>query len=447
MYRINDIKDALLHLVGWRQGYDPTKYISRAMTETDSGLYFQDAHPLLTLENVRSVMPEDFSMQYPNWNALLQYKRDDKVRHNGVVYRALTDNVNTEPVASDFNEDYNNDYTDRENPVWEKFDVFSDYLRMLTEQGITQMVQSFLTTKTINMETRNLLDRKSLFDGAGRIAARLQNTGKLVGFEIDPVRSMGITTKITRIGLQMYGATGNVKLHLFHSSQPEPIKTKVCNITNSNGGFQWFDLNWDLPYKGDTTNDGGSWYICYNQDDLPEWMEAINIARDWTREPCGTCNVGNAQVWREMQKYFNIMPFMAVPNNDFADNPHLWDIAKTITMNTMSYGMNIEFSVGCDITDFIIEQKAIFADVLQKQVAVNALRTIALNPDVRVNRNQVNTTRNDILYELDGSPDATRPNGLGYELKRAYKAIEIDTKGMDRVCLACHTKGIRFKTT
>ena len=68
MYRLEEIQDALLHVVGWEQSYDPSKKIDDELTETESGLYFQGAHPLLTLDNVAAIMPDDWGLQYPEWN-------------------------------------------------------------------------------------------------------------------------------------------------------------------------------------------------------------------------------------------------------------------------------------------------------------------------------------------------------------------------------------------
>ena len=67
-----------------------------------------------------------------------------------------------------------------------------------------------------------------------------------------------------------------------------------------------------------------------------------------------------------------------------------------------------------------------------------------MNPNVRVNRNQSNVTRLDILYELDGNTNGIRANGLGNDLKKAFEALSIDTKGLDRVCLTCNNKGVRY---
>lgn len=384
MIRYKDIENALLHLVGWAQDTNPDTPIDEAMTQSDSGLTFQAAHPLLTLDNIRAIAPENVD--------------------------------------------------------------FSVFLERLTREGIVTAVQNFVQRKQLANETRSLLERRTLFDGAGRIKDTINPSGSLVGYEILPVRSMGVSAKIERIGLQMVHATGTVRVYLFHSSQVDPVKVFDLEYTKENGGYQWFDIaDCYLPYISDENNAGGCWYLCYNQNDLPARMRAVNISKDWSREPCGTCNRGNLQAWRELTKYLQVSPFRYRAGESFADFPELWDIAETIYTATSCYGMNVEISVGCDLTDFVIRQRQMFATVVQRQVAYNALRTLALNPSVRVNRNQVNATRDDLLYELDGNTQG-RASGLGHELKLAYDALSVDTKGIDRICLTCHNGGVKYRT-
>ena len=130
----------------------------------------------------------------------------------------------------------------------------------------------------------------------------------------------------------------------------------------------------------------------------------------------------------------------------FAEYPELWDIAYTMYTNTLNYGLNCEITVGCDLTDFVVEQRAIFQTVIQRQVAAIALRTLAMNPNVRVNRNQSNASKMEILYELDGNVEG-RPGGLGYDLKKAFEALRLDTQGIDRICLSCNNRGVKYRTT
>lgn len=433
MYRLTDIQNGLKNLVGWEQSFDPSKAIADQLTISESGLTFQGAHPLLTLDNMEAIIPDDFNYIYPEWNEMVTYAIGSKVRYEDNIKIAKKANIGTIP-------------TDIES--WSDYNYLSDYLERLTLNGISTSIQKFIQIKQLNQETQSLLDHRTFFDGSGRLQATIQNRGKLCGYEIVPVRSMGVSTKIERIGLQMTGAVGKVKMYLFHSSQIDPIKTFELDFTNTKGGFQWFDVqDCYMPYISDTNNAGGSWFLCYNQSDLPSGMEAINISKDWSREPCGTCNMGDVQSWRLLTKYLQISPFNYLAPTTFSQYPELWDIEHSLYTNTVNYGINVEISVGCDLTDFIISQRQLFATVVQKQVAANALRTLAMNPSVNVNRNQVNASRMDILYELDGNTSGIRPGGLGYELKKAYDALSLDTRGLDRICLKCNNGGVKYRTT
>lgn len=432
-------------VVGWAQEYDPAHLIDKRLCKSESGLTFQGAHPLVTLANIRAIMPDNYLFRYPAWNSVRSYKVGTKVQHKDLVWIANKDNQGVEPALSDFNKDFNNDFGG--DSTWVVWNMESDFVKELTQNGINTAVQQFLTNKELALETKDLLERRTFFDGAARLAATITPTGKLVGFEIVPVRAMGVTTKIERIGLQMTGATGVVKLYLFHSSQVAPIRTLELDFTNRSGGFQWFTLEEPLylPYIGDGTDSGGAWFLCYNQNDLPAGMEALNVSKDWSKEPCQTCYGYSLDAWKEITKYLQVSPFSIHAPLDFKDYPEMFDLGKVGYTNTMNYGLNAEISVGCDLTDFIISQRGIFANVIQKQVAATVLRTIAMNPDVRVNRNQVNVTRDQILYELDGDPRG-KNSGLVYQLTEAYKALSLDTRGLDRICLQCNNHGVKYRS-
>lgn len=447
MIRIPDIVTALKPLVGWRQSFNPQKAINEALTVSESGLYYQDAHPLMTLDNVEAVMPEQFIEQYPQWVEIVTYYPQQVVRHHDKVYECLVECQGVEPTTQDFNHDYNDDESNGDGVVyWREYSYLSDYISQQTEAAIAQTVQTFLQMKSLLRESKNLLEHRTFFDGAGRLTNLQQPQGKLVGFEINPVRSMGVTAKIERIGLQMTGAVGTVRVYLFHSSQVDPVKVADLEFTKTNGGFQWFDVHdWFMPYISDGNNSGGSWYLVYNQNDLPQGMQAVTATKDWSREPCMTCNPGSVAGWRELTKYLLISPFKVPALETFAEYPELWDIQDNIYTNTCNYGLNVEVSVGCDLTDFIIRERQMFATVLQRQLAATVLRTMAMNPDVRTNRNQSNVSAQGILYELDGNPQG-RAGGLGYELKKGYEALDLDTRDIDRICLTCRPIGVRYRT-
>lgn len=415
MYRLAELVKSFSTLVGWKD---------TALSKSESGLYYQEANPLLTLRALRGVMPKDLADRYPAYEQGRIYDKGVKVSKEGKIYLSLKDENNQDLVNTLY---------------WAEFDVLEDYLASITERGIKKAIVKVVNEKIIGLESKNLVDRRVLFDGAGRKEARTPNRGNLVGFEITPIRTQGITTTLNKVGIQMYGNVGDVKLYLFHSSQPEPIATKVITINKSNGAFMWVDLDWVLPYVNDEINAGGSWYVVYNQAALPPYMESINFGRDWSREPCGTCNKGDLQLYRLMQRYVTLSPFyVAISDWDGT----LWDVEDNIYTPADNYGLNMMFTMACDVTETLIAEKFQFANLIQLQVASEALRDIATNPEVAVNRTQSNVDRNNVLFEVFG--DGAAVKGIQGELTRAYKAIAVDLKGLDPLCMSCKNKGIRY---
>ena len=421
--------------MGWERDSAMTDDVAAELGETDSGLYYNSAHPLVTTENLESVMPEGYGGGWGKYNPIRTYERGDMVYYEGSAWCALGRMRGIAPKeGGDFNDDFNDDFA----KGWMKFSPVSAYMRKLTDDGIAKVVSTFIERKKLAKETRSLVSRRSLFDGAGRLTNVSAPNGRLVGIEVLPVRAMGVTTKIEKIGLQ-FTDNCDVTIRIYHSSQTAPVYVKTLHY-DGKGSYRWFALdNVYLPYMGSDFV-GGSWYITYRQDELPLGVYAVNVSKDWSREPCGNCNIGSVQVWREVTRFATYSPFF-VEGSELNKENTLWDIASNVYTNTLNYGINLEVSIGCDLTETLISQREMFAGVLQKQVAADVLSLLANNPNVRVNRNQANVGRLDIAYELNG---ADGHGGLGRDLRRAYDALDVETKGLDRVCLCNHTGGVKY---
>lgn len=426
MIRIADIQDKMLHLVGWKQSYDLSDImLSSNITQTESGMYFQQIHPLLTLDNLRSIAPDFQNFNWQVHDANKVYKSGEVVRVDDSLYKAIQD-VPAETGILD-------------SEYWTETNPFSEWLEEKTKASIVKLVNKFINMKLADKATKSLIENKILFDGTGRLTNKIENRNKLVGFEIDTVRSKGVTVKIDKIGLQMT-EPGSYTLYIFHSSNPEPIYTLTFEKTKANS-LEWFKPKDDilLPYESANTDAGGSWYLVYKQSELPENAQAVYKDRDWSTGPCKACSRSEFLAYQAWSRYIEVHPFYISEDEEF--NPE--------TMNftyDKNYGINLEVSAYCDLTDFIIKQRAMFQDVLSKQVAIDFLREFAYNPNVRTNRHSINASKLDILTELDGDANSMRQSGLSYELDIALKALSISTQGLDRVCLPCVNNGIKYRS-
>jgi hypothetical protein len=187
--------------------------------------------------------------------------------------------------------------------------------------------------------------------------------------------------------------------------------------------------------------------LCYSQSELPEGSQAIKKDKDWSKGPCSSCSRGDYLSWQAWSKYLEVHPFYVNEESAITEEGlYLWDIAHNNYTYNSNYGLNLEVSVHCDITDFIVEQRELFQDVIAKQVAVDMLKELAYNANVRANRHAISASRLDIMYELDGDSTSLKKSGLNYQLNLAFKALNISTQGLNRVCLPCKNNGIKYRT-
>lgn len=433
MVRANDIQEKLLHLIGWEQNYDTSDLkISDALTVSESGLYFQQIHPLLTLQNMSCIAPDFKNITFPEYNSEKEYSKGNVVDYQGTQYKALQKAQGKQP--------------DIESEYWVETNLFSEWLESKTKASIQKAIARYCNEKTVEGTNKPLCESRTLFDGTGRLVDTVKNKKNLVGFEIVPVRAKGVTTKINKICLQFTKA-GEYTLYLMHSSMDEPIKTIKLTKVRDNSA-EWFTVDdLYLPYQSEDNDAGGSWYLCYFQSELPEGSQAIRKDKDWSKEPCGSCSRRELLAWMAWSKYLEIHPFYV--NEELTDiedeSLHLWDVENNQYTYDNNYGLNLEVTVSCDITDFIVEQRMMFQDVIAKQVAIDMLREFAYNSNVRTNRHSINASRPDILYEVDGDSSSMKKSGLSYQLDIAFKAIKLSTSGIDRVCLPCKNNGIKYR--
>lgn len=434
MVRALDIQEKLLHLIGWEQNYDTSDLkISDALTVSESGLYFQQIHPLLTLQNMSCIAPDFKNMTFEEYDVEKIYSKGNIVKYNGLLYKALQNSVGKQP--------------DIESEYWVETNLFSEWLESKTKASIQKAIARYCNEKTVEGTNKLLCESRTLFDGTGRLVDTVKNKKNLVGFEIVPVRAKGVTTKINKICLQFTKA-GEYTLYLMHSSMDAPVKIIKLNKIRDNSA-EWFTVDdLYLPYQSEYNDAGGSWYLCYFQSELPEGSQAIRKDKDWSKEPCGSCSRRELITWMAWSKYLEIHPFFVNEEliNIEDESLHLWDVENNQYTYDNNYGLNLEVTVSCDITDFIIEQRMMFQDVIAKQVAVDMLREFAYNSNVRTNRHSINASRLDILYEVDGDSSSMKKSGLSYQLDMAFKAIKLSTSGIDRVCLPCRNNGIKYRT-
>ena len=332
MFNPTTIQNCITSLLGWRNDANTSvpQITNTALLTSDSGLYYNDFHPLLLIENIANTLPEDKTI----------------------------DNYLTEKVNS----------------------------------GINKALTKVVLEKKLNESTKTLLNSSKLFDGIGRFQDTVISNGRFVGVELEMFPSYGAKVIIDKIGLQFTQTQTNLPIYIFHTSQLNPIKTVTATTTKASS-LEWLTLSEtiDLSYFSDTYDSGGMFYIGYFQEDIIG--QEIKKDFNFIDGPCNTCRGGaNAmKVWNERLNFVRIVPVEVA--NGSLNGTQMFDYTKRKYNATNNFGLNFGVTVQCDISQYLCEQKMILTDLIGKQVAVDILNDMKhstrLNRIANVSQNMI----------------------------------------------------------
>lgn len=434
MYLENDLQTCVFGLVGFRQNQNP-KYpaLSPSLLVSSSELYFQDAHPLLTVENLDQALTNYDAYTYDLYSGATPYAEGDKIRAGagGLVYESIQDaNLGNDPAASPL--------------FWVEVPLFSQKLEAVVRAGINKIAAQVFQDKKLRGATKTLIENVQLFDGNGSLNDKEIKLGRFVGFKLMLEDHRDLITVIRRLGTQFSEPNPAFKLYIFHTSSEDPLAVVDLALARSNS-FEWSTIAQTLRYLSDTHAPGGSFRIGYYEDRLVG--QAINRGYDFAVSPMPcTCN-NWYKYFTKWSKYIRVEPFEVTPAAELlpaldGTGAKMWPTESELSQYSKSYGLNLDISVRCDTTLFLCREKDLFTDSLLKQVTADLLNEIAYSV-----RNNViaKETRDLAMYALE-----TRPNGnpgLVKQLEKAIAALDFDLSDLNEACLPCNeTRGPNYTT-
>lgn len=296
--------------------------------------------------------------------------------------------------------------------------AFTAWLSEKTNEGILEAIESWLGAKFKNRTAKNMLAYTRLFNTAPGTTRITSNTGKLVGFEIRPAIDRGVVMKMDQVTVQLQSAN-LFSLFVFRSDQVDPVLEIPIAYTTP-GSAQAFTANLELQ-------GGYTYWIVYDQADISGGH--INGIYDYTF-------YNNGLSFSPQEHYYSAIAFShATGGTDAA-----WDIASNAYTFGDNFGLNFDFSARCDYTSFILDQLDIFKRVIQYGVGIHLLREMVFNPTSRVNRHEANISREQLLGEIEGDPDAKSNLSLVSTFNAAIEAVQFDETGILNICLPCRKR-------
>lgn len=417
-----------------RIGFSPEMDTELAKLDTDlrtsrSGLYWEDAHPMVMLENIQMIASNQDKSVFPEFSAGAFYPIDAIVKDvDGVVYRKISDapegTLLEDPTA------------------WTETSALGIWLRGKVKAAIKRVVSDMYTRKKKAQTVKSILEDAYLFDGAGNLNDKEVKENRFVGYQIVFKGAQGLTMLIDQISTQFTGAFPDegLALYLYYTGSDEPV-AEINLQPNRTNTVQWHkDLSiFNINYEGGTSGVGGAWFLGYYEEDVPLGVQAINRSNfNFQKGPCGSCGTNSFDVWRRWFQWVSIIP-IAVPVSNLQPSRFIWDW----TMNQYYYesktwGLNLHFSMGCNTSAVICRQQATFDQALLLQFAVDILGEIGFS--TRINRTYEKLQQK-ALFELDDRETNRQSNkgqkGLKSQLSDAIDALDFDFSSLNSVCIPC----------
>lgn len=317
------------------------------------------------------------------------------------------------------------------------------FLQNIRKSATTSVLNDLVTKKLANKGIKSKLSDTIVFDSTARFTNLIANNSKFVGWSFRPVRSGNLVTKINKIALQLLEPVTNLPIYVFHSSQLEPITTRTVTTTKSSS-VEWVTLMNAITLSYTSQDKGGYYFIGYYQDDLVSASSVTNRAIYKEHDlsaPCGSCNKWNAIYHNEWSKFLKIDTGIFTP-----DHPEELVSHEMINFGeNKNYGLNFSIETTCEITDFIVSNKSLFAPTLQIRYAIELLRYIDMSP---IRKNVVtDTMKNEAFTAIHGSISENnhiKVRGLSHEYREYMDALNLDTSYLDPICLASTSKGISW---
>jgi hypothetical protein len=435
MFNAALLKTNFAGLVGFFQPYDPAySKLPAFLNQSDSGRYLQTTHPLCTIENLFNIGPEFDKFDFPTW-ANQAYEANSVVLSNGKLWIASTDIAVDygEPIGeSAYSEEYDdNQYFNEDEKLWKEYDPFAEYLRNIYQAAVLQTFTDFLTGRKVGVKAKSLLDSQILYDGIGSYIDRIVKKGYFRGFEISLSSQHGISAIINKMGLQA-DEVQDITIYLYHTSQKEAIATFDLSVASASS-FNWQTLeNIMLGFYKSGYNTEGRFLLGYYEDDLVG--QAIRMNYNFRSGACMGCDGPNYEYFNRWSKYVKISPFY-VPSTAF-DARNLFDLSKIVYDYQGNNGLNIAISVYCDLSDFFINNKIMFADALAYQIAIKLLGQIAYSTRMSAIPDK---TKALAMADLSIKDEDSLVN----KYKEELKGLELDFSGLSSACMPCkESKGV-----
>ncbi len=248
---------------------------------------------------------------------------------------------------------------------------FNLVLKQLKQSAISNVVNQVFSEY-------DFIDRNLLYKNATRKVNTNTLPNGFVGYRIQVGNTKNVAFKLNRVLLDFQG-TGTIKLLLWNTSKLEALESKVIEITTDH---QEEELNWVLDNSGNTYK--GDYYVGYIADDV---SGILPYKRDYEN--------GNVM---SAFKYLCIEQ-ICFPGQTTEE---LFDVSQYQGLSEDT-GLNFDISIFDDYTDFVLNNKQLFARAIQIDCQIQCIQLYLSSLRSNLNQSISAQLYEKIMIELNGT--------------------------------------------
>jgi hypothetical protein len=308
----------------------------------------------------------------------------------------------------------------------------NDYLEDVRESAIFEAMNSFIRHQKSKINTKELLSDFSIGVRAGNIRDYVVNRSRFVGYEIIPRESNSVMASLLQLGIHFSEPVTDFPIYFYTSSQFTAVASFLVTTTKT-GSLEWVTLanevsgsssescEVDMPdvvaeFISQNYGTGDSYYLGYYESDLI--LQSATCRAVKTNLPCSSCSGSKT---KKSNKYISIKPF-EVGTADLYASRELFNVDK-VGFSSETYGLNMKMNVKCDLTSVMIQNKLMFASMIQFNMASKILWNAYNSP--RLNATQ--STKKDDFRLMAEKYEVT--------FEETLNSLEVDFSEIDKACM------------
>lgn len=422
-------QEALYSLVGNRQTLsNDYPALPDTLTASISGRFFEESPNVAqdvifnsyTISNTTAAL----------WDTRTPYMIGDRAALDGSEYEALQPNTGTQP--------------DTDPATWQAISILQLAYEQQRIESINALINDVRNKRMLPNNTKSILTQGHILDTqVNRRNLQPNVANQAVGLEFQAMDYDGMTIRLRQVGF-IFTAPVTFTLYLYTYGQAEPIAQQEIVYTRPNSRQNFVLENFNIPMHSFAVG-GAQWFsLVYYQDDIFP-AQAIRIYRDnLYTSSCHSCGgfATNTRFVKQLNNYVTTRGIQAPEQ----PGREVWDQGNRAFTDSTNYGMSVNLSVECDITEPFISQVDLLTEALMLRYAYDvAIKTQSTR---RTNTVEMRTRRG-VIGTANGMPKAVPSSADVQRLEKLYhdqlEQISLDFSDWKSPCFpGVHKGGLSF---